>query len=55
MRVEMPELAKQLSKKIPKGTFEVIKQGRFEEKYVMGASLGKGSFGTVNLCRLIED
>lgn len=51
----MPELARFPSKKLPKGTFEVIKQGKFEDKYIMGASLGKGSFGTVNLCKLVEN
>ena len=43
------------SKKFPKGTFEVLNTGEFSEKYNISTELGKGAYGKVNLCTLVED
>jgi serine/threonine protein kinase len=53
--LDKPELSKIQSAKIPKGTFEVLQPGKFDDKYILGEFLGKGSFGTVNKCFLIEN
>ena len=46
------ELEKTQSVKLPKGTFEVLNSGKFEDKYLLGMDLGHGAFGTVNICTL---
>lgn len=43
------------SYKIPKGTFEGISTGNFEDKYQIDRLLGEGSYGKVNLCVLKSD
>ena len=53
--LDKAELKKIESAKIPKGTFEVLRPGKFEDKYYLDRFLGKGTFGSVNVCILKEN
>jgi Protein kinase domain len=52
---ELPLLQAETSIKIPKGTFEVLNPGLFEDKYYLDRFLGKGAFGSVNACILKDN
>jgi hypothetical protein len=52
---DMPDLKKDYSVKVPKGTFEVLNPGNFEDKYYLDRFLGKGAFGSVNACILKDN
>jgi len=53
--LDLPELTTGPSVKIPKGTFEVLNPGNFEDKYYLDKFLGKGAFGSVNACILKDN
>ena len=53
--LDKAELKKIESTKIPKGTFEVLQPGNFEDKYYLDKFLGKGAFGSVNMCILKDN
>jgi serine/threonine protein kinase len=55
LSLELPELKTETSVKIPKGTFEVLNHGNFEDKYYLDRFLGKGAFGSVNACILKDN
>jgi len=49
----LPILTKDFkSKKIPKGTFEVLNPDVFSDKYRIDKHLGEGAFGSVKRCIL---